>query len=397
MSEQSQGLGWGEGRFEVPPDLPLDGSPDQEPEDFRVPAYPPPEESRAALERASGLRDTRIRDAQEAVTAALFSDARTRYGTGAPRAADSLLGVGTIQGVGAGRTGPGEGAPGAEVLSVCVAEPTPADRVRELVVDAFGVRAAADLPLRVVHSGLIRLQTHTHRQRPAPGGISVGHHTGVQGTLGFVAKGRATADANKVFLVSANHVIANKNTAAFGSCIVQPSPADGGRCPGDRVAILDRVLELDLTFTSPNYADCARAWCYPGEVVQSPSQVHIVPGFGPQLFVIGSTAQFPVVNTVVGKSGCITQMTYGRVDVPFWNGLVYDTTTSPPTALPFNGQTLIVSPGYAFSWPGDSGAVVWNYDASVNPVGLLIGGSPTGVSVSTPLPWVLDYLDVDLV
>ncbi|MFF3838214.1 hypothetical protein [Streptomyces sp. NPDC001930] len=395
MSEQ--GLGPGEGRFEVPPDLPVDGSPDQEPEGFRVPPYPPPEESRAALERASGLRDTRIRDAQEAVTAALFTDARTRYGSGAPRAAETLQGVGAIQGVGAGMSVPGEGTPGTEVLSVCVAEPTPTDQVRELVVDAFGVRAAGDLPLRVVHSGLIRLQTHTHRQRRAPGGISVGHHTGVQGTLGFVAKGRAAADANKFFLVSANHVIANKNAAAFGSCIVQPSPADGGRCPTDRVAVLDRVLELDLSFATPNWADCARAWCYPDEVVQSPSQVHIVPGFGPQLFGIGSTAQFPVVNTVVGKSGCITQMTYGRVDVPFWNGLVYDTSTSPPTALPFNGQTLIVSSGYAFSWPGDSGAVVWNYDAAVNPIGLLIAGSPTGVSVSTPLPWVLDYLDVNLV
>lgn len=58
MSEQ--GLGPDEGRFEVPPDLPVDGSPDQEPEGFRVPPYPPPEESRAALEQASaGLRSSR--------------------------------------------------------------------------------------------------------------------------------------------------------------------------------------------------------------------------------------------------------------------------------------------------------------------------------------------------
>jgi hypothetical protein len=46
---------------------------------------------------------------------------------------------------------------------------------------------------------------------------------------------------------------------------------------------------------------------------------------------------------------------------------------------------------------GDSGAVVWAYDSTVNPVGLLVGGHPlTQISFATPISWVLDYLDLNL-
>ncbi|MFF0086756.1 hypothetical protein ACFYR1_44835 [Streptomyces canus] len=388
MNEQS--LGSGERPFEVPPDLPPEGSPGQEPEGFRVAPYPPSEASSAAVERASGLSDFRIRSVRDEAVEALFAGARTRQLSGQSPPADHLVGVGNVQGLGWGLSEPeDEVVPGTEVLRVYVAEPVSADTARALVVDGLGVRAAADLPLHVVHSGIISMQNLTHRQRPAGGGVSISHHTGVQGTLGFFGRGRNPADAGKIFLVSNNHVIANVNSAAIGSCIVQPSAADGGRCPDDRIAILDKIYRLDPTFTVNNYADCARAWCYPDQVVQSQLQVHMVPGIGPQFYGIGSVAQAATMNMWVGKTGCITQTTYGKVEDTYWGGLI--------NGLPFDGQIAIRNPGYTFSTHGDSGAVVWAYDSTVNPVGLLVGGHPlTQLSFASPISWVLDYLDLNL-
>ncbi len=393
MSEQ----GWGEHEFAVPPDLPPGGAPGDEPEGFSVPPREPSASSRAELERAGGLTDLRIRTARDDVLAALFADAERRLHKDRPRGADQFVGTGNIQGVGWGLSEPvTDTVPGTEVLRVYVAEPQGADAVREIVVDALGITAAGDLPLQVVHCGVIQLQNLTHRQRKAAGGLSLGHESGPQGTFGFLARGRSALDANKIFLVSANHVIAKKNTAAYGSCIVQPAPADGGRCPADRIALLDKVHPLDLTFTTNNYADCARAWCYPDQVVQEQLQVHQVPGVGPQYYGIGHVAQWATPNMWVGKTGCLTQTTYGRVLETYWGGLIHDPYSL--SALPFDGQILIQNPAYTFSLWGDSGAVVWSYDADVNPVGMVIGGAPeTGVSVASHLTWILDYLDINLI
>jgi hypothetical protein len=47
--------------------------------------------------------------------------------------------------------------------------------------------------------------------------------------------------------------------------------------------------------------------------------------------------------------------------------------------------------------------VVWSYDANVNPGGMVIGDSPTGVLVASTvlvaskIDWILDYLDLNLV
>ncbi|MET8830446.1 hypothetical protein ABZX40_33725 [Streptomyces sp. NPDC004610] len=392
MSERDRG----ERDIAVPPDLPPEGTPGDEPDGFRVPAREPSAESRAELERASGLTDHRIRSTRDDVLAALITDAARRHHGDRPRDADAFVGPGNIQGVG---WGPGDGpdtVPGTEVLRVYVAEPQGAEPVREIVVDALGVRAAGDLPLQVVHSGVIRLQNLTHRQRKAAGGVSIGHETGPQGTLGFLARGRSGSETQNLYLVSANHVIAKKNAAAYGSCIVQPAPADGGRCPADRIALLDKILPLDLTFSSNNYADCARAWCYPDEVVQEQLQVHQVPGVGPQYYGIGHVGQWATPNMWVGKTGCFTQTTFGRVLETNWGGLVSDPYTL--TTLPFDGQILIQNPGYAFSTGGDSGAVVWASDANVNPVGLVIGGAPgTGITVASHLLWILDYLDITVI
>ncbi len=80
------------------------------------------------------------------------------------------------------------------------------------------------------------------RHRPTiPAGVSIGHFKVTAGTLGAIVRDRAT---NQPYILSNNHVLANSNDAATGDPILQPAAMDGGRQPGDTVAVLDRFIPL---------------------------------------------------------------------------------------------------------------------------------------------------------
>jgi hypothetical protein len=98
------------------------------------------------------------------------------------------------------------------------------------------------LPTDVVQTGRIRaLQLPTERHRPAPGGVSIGHHEITAGTLGcLVKKGEQT------FILSNNHVLANSNDAQIGDPILQPGPYDGGRFPEDHIADLEQFVPINI-------------------------------------------------------------------------------------------------------------------------------------------------------
>ncbi|MGI0148631.1 MAG: hypothetical protein ACREDF_03755, partial [Thermoplasmata archaeon] len=64
----------------------------------------------------------------------------------------------------------------------------------------------------------------THRIRPAPGGVSLGHYRITAGTFGVL-----TRRNGRPVILSNNHVLANANDAKLGDPILQPGPADGGR------------------------------------------------------------------------------------------------------------------------------------------------------------------------
>lgn len=98
------------------------------------------------------------------------------------------------------------------------------------------------VPTDVIETGVIRaLVTRTERQRPAPGGVSIGHRDITAGTLGCLVKKNG-----QVMILSNNHVLANSNDALVGDPILQPGPIDGGKLPADLIAELDQFVPINF-------------------------------------------------------------------------------------------------------------------------------------------------------
>lgn len=103
------------------------------------------------------------------------------------------------------------------------------------------------IPTDVVESGRIRaLQSHTARQRPAPGGVSIGHRDITAGTLGCLVK-----KGSQTMILSNNHVLANSNDAQVGDAILQPGPIDGGQMPADHIANLEDFVTIEFLQPEP--------------------------------------------------------------------------------------------------------------------------------------------------
>lgn len=99
------------------------------------------------------------------------------------------------------------------------------------------------------------------RQRPAPGGVSIGHYKVTAGTLGCAVTDQGTGE---IFILSNNHVLANSSTgedgrASAGDPVLQPGSYDGGMAEGDTIARLERFVPLCLTSQPPNCVT-ARYW-----------------------------------------------------------------------------------------------------------------------------------------
>lgn len=318
------------------------------------------------------------------------------------QAEDAFAGAGNIVGVGVGpgllpsaaQSGevisvPGE--PGRQVLNIYVVERSSVDEVKSAVVDAMGVSAAAsdDVPVNVIVTGLIDAQPHRFRIRPAPAGVSVGHYRITAGTIGCFSRGRSAPRNARMLLLSNNHVIANSNNAAFGDCISQPGPADGGKCPADQIAILERFVPINFS-GGVNYVDCATGWCWPDRVRRD--LVYLVGG-QPRFFRIGSTPAAPQLNMAVGKSGRTTQLTRGTIiDVSATIRVNYG---GGRVAL-FSDQIAIRgASGTLFSAGGDSGSSIWTWDAARRPVGLLFAGGG-GITFANKMSRVVSALDINL-
>ena len=95
---------------------------------------------------------------------------------------------------------------------------------------------------------------------------------------------------------------------------------------------------------------------------------------------------------IVGKSGRTTQLRAGRITdcnasirVNYGNGRVAN----------FRDQITIRGLRGDFSQGGDSGSVVWSFDARRNPVGLLFAGGG-GFTFANKMNRVLAALDINL-
>ncbi len=101
------------------------------------------------------------------------------------------------------------------------------------------------VPTDVVEVGDVRAElVRTSRQRPAPGGVSLGHVRVTAGTFGCVVRDRASGDT---LILSNNHVLADSNQGQPGDAILQPGTADGGREPADVIAALERFGEIQFS------------------------------------------------------------------------------------------------------------------------------------------------------
>jgi hypothetical protein len=310
------------------------------------------------------------------------------------QSANMYSGAGNIQGVAIGMgDGIGDSSsaePGMSALTVYVAEPSSLDSVKAAVVDSMGISAAASdsVPMNVVVTGVIDAQPHRFRIRPAPGGVSVAHFRVTAGTIGCLVVGRNPPRNSRLMVLSNNHVLANSNNAVYGDCIAQPGPADGGRCPQDQIAILERFVPINFA-GGVNYVDCATGWAWPDRVRRE--LVYLSRGT-PVFFRISSAIAAPALGMIVGKSGRTTQLTQGRV-----TGLGATINVNYPggrVAL-FRDQIAIQGTSGQFSAGGDSGSSIWTWNPQRNPVGLLFAGGGN-VTFANRMTRVVAALDINL-
>lgn len=277
--------------------------------------------------------------------------------------------AGGIVGVGVS----GGSIPGENCLVVYVESESSQEAVRREMVDVMSVNEASDdsLPIEVEVTGVIDARTtNRSRFRPAPGGVSVGHHDITAGTIGGWAAGRSGTRARRLLMLSNNHVLANTNRGKFGDSIIQPGRADSGANPADRIAILERFIPVNFASGSINYVDCATGWCWPNRVRRD----HVYHAGNPtaRYFKIGNSVRSPAVNMLVGKTGRTTDLTRGTIRAV---QVSVNVNFGPAGVAHFRDQFAVRSASAGnFSAGGDSGSIVWEWKAGLSPVGLLFAG-----------------------
>jgi hypothetical protein len=253
--------------------------------------------------------------------------------------------------------------------------------------------ALAGIPTDVVATGPIRaFLSRTERQRPAPGGVSIGHRMVTAGSLGCLVR-----RGQQVLILSNNHVLANSNEAGRGDAILQPGPHDGGRFPDDHIADLDDFVPITF-LDSPSECRFARgviallnAGC---RLLRSATRYRIVNArardnlvdaaiarplepalIRGEILEIGTPAGLGrgQLGLAVKKSGRTTGLTTGQitqVDVSV------DVQYGPGRLARFTDQ-LMAGP---MSQGGDSGSAV--LDNSNRLVGLLFAGSENSTIIN---------------
>ena len=229
--------------------------------------------------------------------------------------------------------------------------------------------------------------------RPSPCGISIGHFKITAGTQGVLARG-LSPDRQKRFLVlSNNHILANCNDCQPGDAIHQPGPLDMlpnvTPSPANQIGVLEQWVPLNFA-GQPNYVDCATAWCWPDRVRKD--FIRSADGSW-TYFNVGSQPIDAVHDMQVGKSGRTTQLTTGgivdvnaSISVSYGNGRVAN----------FSDQVTITgAQDDPFSDGGDSGSLIWTWDGTRAPVGLLFAGG-RDYTFANKIGHVLQALGIEL-
>lgn len=247
--------------------------------------------------------------------------------------------------------------------------------------------------------------SRTERQRPVPGGVSVGHYKVTAGTLGGVVRDRSSGVR---MILSNNHVLANSNDARPGDPVLQPGPADGGRVARDMIAELERFKPIEFS-TGPGTCGLAQSYAKFGnaiskllkskhriEVFQSDPEAsnRIDAALARPLDGVEILDEILEIGVIAGvtpaslglnvrKSGRTTALTTGQINVlEATVNIQYGDQTAR-----FEGQ-IVTGP---MSEPGDSGSLLVASDNHLA-VGLLFAGS-TQATVYNPIQEVLSGLE----
>lgn len=278
--------------------------------------------------------------------------------------------------------------PGQAGLAVFTVERVDRSQLQAQIASVAGTRSLSEMPMVQVPVGVVDALSHRMRLRPAPGGISVGHVSITAGTLGCLCVGNRAPRSSRLMILSNNHVLANSNAARIGDCIVQPGPADGGRCPADQIAILERFVRINFS-GGINYVDCATGWAWPDRVRR---ELMYLSGGRPVYFRVGSSPIAPAINMVVGKTGRTTQLRQGRVTAI---GVSVNVNYGGGKVAHFRDQIAIRGLSGDFSAGGDSGSLIWQWASGLRPVGLLFAGGG-GTTFGNRITRVLSGLDIRL-
>ncbi len=192
------------------------------------------------------------------------------------------------------------------------------------------------------------------------------------GTLGCFGRDDSTGRRG---IVSNNHVLADVNSVAIGTRIMQPGARDGGRPGADDIAELLRFVPVQFGGI-PNRVDAAFAALVEHGRGEEPD---VLVGSEwppvPALTVDPSAVSEPLPGLVVAKTGRTTGHTRGRVAAVNVSNFLVDMGAG---VARFDGQIVIETeaPPQPFSRPGDSGALI--VDEAGAPLGLLFSGSASG-------------------
>lgn len=244
-------------------------------------------------------------------------------------------------------------------------------------------KSISGLPTDVEEVGLFRrlpavdVADPRTRIRPAQPGCSVGfadpnNQFVMAGTFGALAQ-----DANSVYILSNNHVLADENQLPIGSPIFQPGLLDDQNA--DQVAQLNNFVPLQQD--ASNQVDCAKA-TVPNLADVSNAILQIGPPQGT------ADAQ---MDMVVQKFGRTTGYSAGQV-----TSIDTDVTVQYETGtFTFGGQIIVVGlNGQPFSDSGDSGSLILERDSNMA-VGLLFAGSQSH-TIANHINDVLQTLNVTL-
>ncbi len=277
----------------------------------------------------------------------------------------------------------------------------------DLMPDDFVPLEIGGLPTDVVETGTFRAWAHrTSKQRPAPGGVSIGHFGISAGTFGSVVRDASTGQR---LILSNNHVLANSNNASLGDEIYQPGTADGGGA-ADQIAELYNFVPINFGGASASSAlsdtvaavgnlilgllgDGCRLVSECSEVVNLVDAATALPlkdsDVLDDILGIGAVSGYkaPYIGQAVRKSGRTTGLTHGSITVV---DAVINVGYGGGKSAIFEQQ--IVS-GY-MSDPGDSGSLLVDEEDNVA-VGLLFAGS-SSATIYGEMANVLDLLDVTI-